>query len=215
MFATSLETYENQSVAAVQQARKITGTLTDAVGEPIIGATVLEKGNPSNGTITDMDGNFSLSVQPGTVLVVSYIGYKTQEVTATVGKAINVTLQEDNEMLDEVVVVGYGTMKRSDLTGSVVSVTGDELKKSVVTSLDQALQGRAAGVQVTQNSGTPGGGQHPWYQLLERQRTALRYRRCSHLRQQHQQQQRTQFHQPCRHRFHGSIERCIGHSHLW
>ena len=71
---------------------------------------------------------------------------------------IDILLQEDNEMLDEVVVVGYGTMKRSDLTGSVVSVTGDELKKSVVTSLDQALQGRAAGVQVTQNSGTPGGG---------------------------------------------------------
>lgn len=151
---------ENDSGAVqIVQQQKITvkGTVNDAMG-PVIGASVVEKGNSSNGTITDMDGNFSLSVQPGTVLVVSYIGYKTQEVTATVGKAINVTLQEDNEMLDEVVVVGYGTMKRSDLTGSVVSVTGDELKKSVVTSLDQALQGRAAGVQVTQNSGTPGGG---------------------------------------------------------
>ncbi len=91
-------------------------------------------------------------------------------------------LQEDNEMLDEVVVVGYGTMKRSDLTGSVVSVTGDELKKSVVTSLDQALQGRAAGVR--RKVDYAGGGifrQYPWHQLPERQRTALRHRRCSHI----------------------------------
>ncbi len=91
-------------------------------------------------------------------MIVSYIGYRTKEVKVERTTRIDILLQEDNEMLDEVVVVGYGTMKRSDLTGSVVSVTGDELKKSVVTSLDQALQGRAAGVQVTQNSGTPGGG---------------------------------------------------------
>ena len=93
---------ENDSGAVqIVQQQKITvkGTVNDAMG-PVIGASVVEKGNSSNGTITDMDGNFSLSVQPGTVLVVSYIGYKTQEVTATVGKAINVTLQEDNEMLD-------------------------------------------------------------------------------------------------------------------
>ena len=104
----------------IVQQQKITvkGTVNDAMG-PVIGASVVEKGNSSNGTITDMDGNFSLSVQPGTVLVVSYIGYKTQEVTATVGKAINVTLQEDNEMLDEVVVVGFGTQKKVNLTGSV------------------------------------------------------------------------------------------------
>ena len=102
---------ENDSGAVqIVQQQKITvkGTVNDAMG-PVIGASVVEKGNSSNGTITDMDGNFSLSVQPGTVLVVSYIGYKTQEVTATVGKAINVTLQEDNEMLDEVVVLGFGT----------------------------------------------------------------------------------------------------------
>jgi len=105
---------ENDSGAVqIVQQQKITvkGTVNDAMG-PVIGASVVEKGNSSNGTITDMDGNFSLSVQPGTVLVVSYIGYKTQEVTATVGKAINVTLQEDNEMLDEVVVVGFGTQKK-------------------------------------------------------------------------------------------------------
>ena len=91
-------------------------------------------------------------------MIVSYIGYRSKEIKVGKNIRIDVQLLEDNEMLDEVVVVGYGTMKRSDLTGSVVSVTGDELKKSVVTSLDQALQGRAAGVQVTQNSGTPGGG---------------------------------------------------------
>ena len=99
----------------------------------------------------------SLNVSTGQTLVFSYIGFMEQQVVAT-KPVINVVLKEDTKTLDEVVVVGYGTMKRSDLTGSVVSVTGDELKKSVVTSLDQALQGRAAGVSVTQNSGAPGGG---------------------------------------------------------
>ena len=134
---------ENDSGAVqIVQQQKITvkGTVNDAMG-PVIGASVVEKGNSSNGTITDMDGNFSLSVQPGTVLVVSYIGYKTQEVTATVGKAINVTLQEDNEMLDEVVVVGFGTQKKVNLTGSVGIATAKEIESRPVTSAVQALQG--------------------------------------------------------------------------
>ena len=112
----------------------------------------------NTGGITDIDGRYTIQANLGQTLIVSYIGYRTKEVKVERTTRIDILLQEDNEMLDEVVVVGYGTMKRSDLTGSVVSVTGDELKKSVVTSLDQALQGRAAGVQVTQNSGTPGGG---------------------------------------------------------
>ena len=111
----------------------------------------------STGTITDLNGKYTLNVSTGQTLVFSYIGFMEQQVVAT-KPVINVVLKEDTKTLDEVVVVGYGTMKRSDLTGSVVSVTGDELKKSVVTSLDQALQGRAAGVSVTQNSGAPGGG---------------------------------------------------------
>ena len=117
MFATSLETYENQSVAAVQQARKITGTLTDAVGEPIIGATVLEKGNPSNGTITDINGKFSLSVHPNAVISISYIGYITQNIKITNQTSLKVVMMDDTQALEEVVVVGYGSQKKANLTG--------------------------------------------------------------------------------------------------
>ena len=92
MFATSLETYENQSVAAVQQARKITGTVTDAAGEPVIGATVLEKGNASNGTITDINGKFSLSVSGNAVISISYIGYITQNIKITNQSSLKVIL---------------------------------------------------------------------------------------------------------------------------
>ena len=135
----------------------MSGIVTSATdGEPLIGVSVQVKGT-STGTITDLNGKYTLNVSTGQTLVFSYIGFMEQQVVAT-KPVINVVLKEDTKTLDEVVVVGYGTMKRSDLTGSVVSVTGDELKKSVVTSLDQALQGRAAGVSVTQNSGAPGGG---------------------------------------------------------
>ena len=125
VFATSLETYENQSVAAVQQARKITGTLTDAVGEPIIGATVLEKGNPSNGTITDINGKFSLSVHPNAVISISYIGYITQNIKITNQTSLKVVMMDDTQALEEVVVVGYGSQKKANLTGAVSSVKMD------------------------------------------------------------------------------------------
>ena len=144
--------------AGALQDRTVTGTVVSSSdGEPLIGVSVVVKERPKTGTMTDLDGNFSIQAGTNETLVFSYIGFKNQEVKAN--KAIiKVELNEDSELLDEVVVVGYGTMKRSDLTGSVVSVGEDEIKQSVVTSLDQALQGRAAGVSVTQNSGTPGGG---------------------------------------------------------
>lgn len=139
------------------QNNPVTGVVTSqSDGEPMIGVSIKIKGT-NTGTITDFDGNYSIKASDGQTLIFSYIGYKEVEVTVN-KKVMNITLKEDSKQLDEVVVVGYGTMKRSDLTGSVVSVSGDELKKTVVTSLDQALQGRAAGVQVTQNSGAPGGG---------------------------------------------------------
>ncbi len=109
----------------------------------------------SNGTITDFDGNFSLQAKAGDILSVSYMGYKTQEVKAT-ASPMRITLQSDNVLLQEVVAVGYGTMRKSDLTGAVTSVSADELMKAPVSGLDQALQGRAAGVTVTTNSGQPG-----------------------------------------------------------
>lgn len=145
-------------VPAYGQTKTVSGIVTsESDGVPLVGATVKVKENNTGGT-TDLNGRYTIQASQGQTLVVSYIGYRTKEVKVERSNRIDIQLQEDNALLDEVVVVGYGTMKRSDLTGSVVSVTGEELKKSVITSLDQALQGRAAGVQVTQNSGTPGGG---------------------------------------------------------
>ena len=146
------------SIAAPPPNRTVSGTVVSSTnGEPLIGVSVQVKERPSVGTITDLDGKYSLQVEDGETLVFSYIGFVNQEIKAD-RTVIDVEMKEDTEVLDEVVVVGYGTMKRSDLTGSVVSVGEDEIKQSVVTSLDQALQSRAAGVSVTQNSGTPGGG---------------------------------------------------------
>ena len=140
------------------QTLTVTGTVTDAAdGEPLIGATVMVKETKA-GVATDLDGHYSIKVANGQSLVVSYIGYEPKTVRYTGQTTLDVVLSSDASTLDEVVVVGYGVMKRSDLTGSVVSVGEKDIKKSVITSVDQALQGRAAGVQVTQNSGSPGGG---------------------------------------------------------
>lgn len=143
--------------AAAAPKISVSGTVTSQVdNEPLIGVSVRIKGS-SQGVATDIDGKYALQAEKGQVLQLTYIGYKPVEVTID-RAVIDVTMQEDFTTLDDVVVVGYGTMKRSDITGSVVSVGADEIKKTVVTSVDQALQGRAAGVQVTQNSGSPGGG---------------------------------------------------------
>ena len=149
LFAASVDTIE-----AVQQTKKITGTVNDALG-PIVGANVLEKGT-TNGIITDINGNFTLNVKPGATIVVSFIGYISQEIKISNQTTLNVTLKEDSELLDEVVVVGYGTMKKSDLSGASVSMSEDKIKGSIITNLDQSLQGRAAGVTAVQTSGAPG-----------------------------------------------------------
>jgi TonB-linked SusC/RagA family outer membrane protein len=135
----------------------VTGTVFDATGEPIIGASVVEKGN-TKGATTDIDGKFSIRVsKPTATLVVSYIGARTQEVALKGRTNISVTLQDESSLLNEVVVVGYGTQRRSDITGSVASLNEDQMRQSIVTNADQFLQGKVAGVQVTQNSGAPGG----------------------------------------------------------
>ncbi len=136
---------------------KVTGNVVTSDGESIIGASITEKENPTNGTITDLDGKFSLSVNQGAILVVSYIGYQTKEVKATAGRTLAVTLMEDNELLDEVVVVGYGSMKRSDVTGSISSVNSSSLTLSSQTNAVDAMQGRVAGVNITRNAARPGG----------------------------------------------------------
>lgn len=128
--------------------------MSDQTG-PVIGASVIEKGT-TNGTMTDNDGHFTLTVSKGAVIEISSIGYKTQEITVGAQTNFTVTLSEDNEFLDEVVVVGYGSMKKSDLAGASVSMKESDLKGSIISSLDQSLQGRAAGVTAVTTSGAPG-----------------------------------------------------------
>ena len=143
------------SLGTYAQAQTIKGVVSTSDG-PAIGATVRVKGT-QNGVVTDLDGNYSISAAPGSTLQFSYVGYNSQEVKVGSQKVINVDLKEDSEVLSEVVVVGYGTMKKSDLTGAVAQVGEQAIEKSVPTSIDQVLQGRAAGVQIQANTGTPGG----------------------------------------------------------
>ena len=130
------------------------GTVTDSNGEAVIGATVVEKGNPKNATVTDFDGNFTLKLQKAKQVVISYIGMVAQEVTA--GPDMQVKLLDDNAALEEVVVVGYTSKARKDLTGSVGSISGAKLAAVPVSSAAEALQGKIAGVQVTTVDGQPG-----------------------------------------------------------
>lgn len=140
-----------------QQKQSVSGNVKDAVGEPIIGANIREKGNPANGTITDIDGNFHLQVAKGAVLEVSFIGYKTTEVTVTPGKPVNVILQDDSAILEEVVVVGYGTMRKKDLTGSVVQINPDKIADQNPASVQDLLRG-TPGLQIGYDSSAKGGG---------------------------------------------------------
>ena len=142
------------SVGTYAQSITVKGHVKDALGG-VIGASVVEKGNTTNGTITDLDGNFSLNVPKGSTLVVSFIGYKTQEVVAA--SSVVVTLQEDSELLDEVVVIGYGVARKNDLTGSVTAIKPDEMNKGLTTSAQDMMQGKIAGVSVVNNGGEPGG----------------------------------------------------------
>ena len=147
------------AVAAVekqqqQQAKKVTGCVKDALGEPIIGASVVEKGAPTNGTITDFDGNFTLTVS-GNELQISYIGYLPQVVKVQSGvTSYNVTLKEDTKTLDEVVVIGYGTQKKVNLTGAVASVSTDDIKDRVQTNVLSAIQGTVPGVTIISRPGS-------------------------------------------------------------
>ena len=141
-------------LSSAAYAQSIVGNVVDASGEPVIGATVLEKANPKNGVITNIDGQFTLRVNAGATLVVSYIGYVTQEVAARSGMTI--TLKEDETTLQDVVVIGYGVQKKSVVTASIAKVTADDLEGKTPVRVDNALKGLAAGVNVTSSSGQPG-----------------------------------------------------------
>ena len=138
------------ALSVSQQVSKIKGNVVDSNGEPIIGATIMEKGT-TNGTVTDLDGNFVLNVAPGAIIQISYIGFATQELKAS--DNLRIKLKEDTEVLDEVVVVGFGTQKKVNLTGSVSVVDEEELRNRPVTNATQALQGVVPGLQITQSSG--------------------------------------------------------------
>lgn len=152
-FATS----PSQAVNAVQQSKKVTGNVVDSEG-PVIGASVVEKGNPSNGAVTDLDGNFTLNVKPGATIVVTYIGYKTQEIAVGNQSNFNITLATDDKTLEEVVVVGYGVQKKKLVTGATVQVKGDDISKLNTTQALGALQSQTPGVNIQASSGQPGDG---------------------------------------------------------
>lgn len=143
------------AAAASAQPKKVTGKVVDANGEPVIGATIKEQGT-ANGTITDFDGNFTLDVADNAMLEVSYIGYKSQELQAVAGKMLSVTLREDTEVLDEVVVVGYGTTSNRKLVASVSTMKTDKVSDLPFTNNGSSLQGRVAGVIVQNSGGEPG-----------------------------------------------------------
>lgn len=146
------------AIEIVQQNKKIAGIVVDQNGEAVIGANVIQKGT-TNGTITDIDGKFTLEVPAKAVLTVSFIGYQSQDVALKGNETqLTVTLKDDTEVLDEVVVVGYGTMKKRDLSGAVSQIKSDDLMKGNPTDLSQGLAGKVAGVQINAADGAPGGG---------------------------------------------------------
>lgn len=153
LFAISFYSY-----SALAQGPSVTGTVKASDGMPIPGVNIVQKGT-TNGVVTDFDGNYSIDLTDGSkILVFSYLGYQTLEETVGSRNTVNVTLLEDTQALDEVVVIGYGTQRKSDLTGSVASVSSEDITQVPSSRVDQVLQGRAAGVQVTQTSGAPGAG---------------------------------------------------------
>ena len=147
---------ESTSVASVQQTKTVKGTVSDAMG-PVIGATVMEKGT-TNGAVTDFDGNFSLNVKPGATLVISYVGFLTQEIAVGNQTTFDITLKEDSKSLEEVVVVGYGVQKKKLVTGATVQVKGEEIAKLNTTNALTAMQSSTPGVNITQSSSQPGKG---------------------------------------------------------
>lgn len=146
---------EKHSLQVIQQVHKITGTVVDKAGLPVIGANVIVKGT-TNGTVTDVEGRFSLEIPENAVLLVSYIGYVEREMQVGDESALSIILQEDTQALEEVVVVGYGTQKKINLTGAVESISSDVIEDRPIKSVADALQGTALGVTVTSAAGQPG-----------------------------------------------------------
>ncbi|MDD4158492.1 MAG: TonB-dependent receptor [Proteiniphilum sp.] len=151
--------HQKPANTAQQPAKKtVTGTIADKTGEMIIGATIIEKNNPSNGTVTDYEGKFALKVAPDAVLEISYVGYMTEEVKVAGKNSLHVVLREDTKTLEELVVIGYGKLRKSDLTGAISSIDVDELAKRTTTNPAEALQGKVSGINVQKAGGNAGSG---------------------------------------------------------
>ena len=146
---------QNTAIDGIQQSKVVTGTVVDPTGMPVIGANIMVKGT-TNGTITDMDGNFSLEANKDAILVVSYIGFANQEIKVGNQSKLSIALKEDAEALDELVVVGYGTQKKVNLTGAVTAVSGEDMAKRPVTNTTTMLQGQVPGLRIVQGTGQPG-----------------------------------------------------------
>lgn len=165
VFITNIPIYgQNNSI-------NITGIVSDAAtGETLIGVSIYPKNEPTKGTLTDVDGQYSITVTQGTTLVVSYLGYVQTEIIAN-SATMNISLKEQTTALDEVVVIGYGTVKRKDVTTAVSTVSTADIDQRPIVSAAQAIQGRAAGVSVIQPNGAPGGRNidtHSWYNIIQR-----------------------------------------------
>ena len=157
--AKSSNIVKNESVQSILQGRTIKGQIIDENNEPLIGVSVIIKGASTIGTITDFDGNYALEVPAGkNVLEISYIGYKTQEITIGKNTQLNIKMQPDTQTLDEVVVVGYGTVKKRDLTGAVASVKSEDIVRMPTSNVLEAIQGQVAGLDITRSSGEAGSG---------------------------------------------------------
>ena len=145
----------NSGLSLFAQTQTVSGIVLDEFGDPMIGVSVLVKGT-TTGIITDVDGNFTVPAKNGDVLLIKYLGYKDQEIKVTGNTRLKITLQEDSQSLDEVVVVGYGTQKKVNLTGAVSAVTGDEIAKRPVANTSTMLQGQMPGLRITSDKGQPG-----------------------------------------------------------
>ena len=143
------------SMCLFAQSKKVTGRVTDTAGEPIIGANVLVKGT-TNGVISDLDGNYSLDVEPGAILQFTYVGFVSQDISVDGRSTINVQMKEDTKSIEEVIVVGYGSQKKETLTGSVANIRGEEITKSPAPNVSSSLSGKLPGLVVNQRSGEPG-----------------------------------------------------------
>lgn len=146
---------KKESLTLAQQSNRVTGVVTDEYGDPIIGANVIEKGT-TNGIITDLDGKFTINVNPGAVLQFSYIGYMTREITVKDQSVLSIKLSEDTQALNEVVVVGYGVQRKVTTTGAVTKLEGDDLNKMTVVNVTKALQGMSPGITIVDRGGAPG-----------------------------------------------------------